>query len=98
MRTIHRAEDATTEGMRLLRIVLRRQTAARLAKRLACTDAAIRLWARGARTPGATMRDVLERELDIAAEAWELEPTVDAYDADPATGKKLAPSTKPRPA
>lgn len=70
-RKLLRAIDASNEGVRRLRELLRTRSAATLARKLACDSTAIRRWAREDRMPTAEWREALERELGIPRGAWE---------------------------
>lgn len=71
VRKLLRAIDASNEGVRRLREVLRSRSAAVVARLVGCDATAIRRWAREERTPTAEWRTVLHSELGIAESAWE---------------------------
>jgi transcriptional regulator with XRE-family HTH domain len=77
-REILRAKDAPNDGVRRLRELLRFQSAAQVATRLACDATAIRRWSRGDRTPTPESRSAMQEKLGIPVEAWEITTDDDA--------------------
>ena len=96
--------DAKTEGERLLRELLRKQPYAQLARRLRCTEAAVRHYARG-RVPDPRMRSRMQEVFGWKEDVWSMKPDLDVYAAgdEPETRRdeKLAarppPTTRQRP-
>lgn len=70
-RKVLRAVDASNEGVRRLREILRSRSAAVVAKRLGCDSTAVRRWAREERTPTPEWRKVLDEVLGIPESSWE---------------------------
>jgi hypothetical protein len=91
--------EATTEGSRRLRELLRKQTCAAIARKLRCDESAVRFYAREARTPDLVMRARIREVLGWDEAIWEAPPAADdVYSQDaPATTKREPASTKPRP-
>lgn len=89
-RELLRPADATNEGARRLRELLRRRTFGALARLLACDERAVRLWAREACRPSLRLRLRAEERLSIPADSWDEAPDSDVYDAgnDPPTERK----------
>lgn len=80
--------DATNEGSRLLRELLRRKTFGAIARRLRCDERSVRSWAREEAKPGLVLRARAGELLEIADAAWDEPPSSDVYAAeDPATTK-----------
>lgn len=85
--------DATNEGSRLLRELLRRMSIGALAKKLTCDEKTVRMWAQEKGKPSLLMRvRIWERRaalrVEIRERAWDDPPSADAYStADPATSK-----------
>lgn len=90
--------EATNEGSRRLRELLKKQSFGALARRLRCVGGTVRFWAREERKPNLVMRDRIEIVLGIPAAAWDEPPSADDYCELPPTGRRAPPpSTKPRP-
>lgn len=70
-RKVLAVDEATNEGSRALRALLRRLTLGQLARMLKCTPSTVRKWAVEIRTPTAKWRERLLDELGIPLEAWE---------------------------
>ena len=63
--------DATNEGTRRLRELLRRQTFGAISRRLKCNERSVRHWAREEAKPGLLLRARVEEVLGIPAAAWD---------------------------
>lgn len=74
MRRILRPNEASNDGVRRLRELLRSKSAVTLARALACDPTAVRRWAREERAPGPEMRDAMEKYLGIPMTSWEAPP------------------------
>jgi hypothetical protein len=83
-------EEAKSEGSRLLREILRRQTFGAIARRCRCDEGAIRHYARDERKPNIVMRDRMVQQLGIAFESWDEPASKDLYAVgeDPATTRR----------
>lgn len=82
-------QDATTEGARLLRAALRKQSFAGIARRLHCDAGSVRLWAREETRPGLVLRARASEVLDIQEASWDEPRSVDLYtDGEPETTKR----------
>lgn len=80
--------DATNEGSRQLREMIRKQTYGALARRLRCDERAVRWWASERFKPSLVMRSRLA-ELGIAETAWDAPRSADIYAAgDPPTRRR----------
>lgn len=66
-----RPSDATTEGVRLLRVILQRQTCEAVARRLGVDRTVVFRWATGERRPLAVARFAAESVLGISFESWD---------------------------
>ena len=85
-RALMRPEDATNEGSRCVRVLLRRMTFGALARRLRCDERSIRRYAREEQKPDLIMRARAYRELAIPEDAWDEAPRTDPYDnTEPST-------------
>lgn len=71
--------DATNEGARRLRELLRRHTYAWIAKRLRCDEKAVRSWAHEGSKPGLLLRARIADVLRIPEAAWDEPPSKDTY-------------------
>lgn len=89
-RELLRPSDATNEGSRRLREILRRRTCGAIARLLRCDERAVRMWAREEAKPSRLLRVRAEDVLDIPAHAWDDAPGSDVYGAgkDPPTARK----------
>jgi len=65
---------ASTEGVRLLRILLMRQTFGAVARRVGCHAGLVRRWAREECRPSWQWRVVVEAVAGIQAAAWDDAP------------------------
>jgi len=85
-REILRPEEATNEGSRLLRVLLKKHTFGALAKRMRCDERSLRFWAREKWKPSLVLRARGEDVLGIRATAWDEAPSSDLYaGTDPST-------------
>lgn len=89
-RELLRPADATNDGSRRVRELLRRRTFGAIAKQLRCDERAVRMWAREDTKPSLVLRARIEDVFAIPASAWDEEPTPDVYAAgkDPPTARK----------
>lgn len=89
-RELLRPTDATNEGARRLRELLRRRTFGALAKQLRCDERAVRMWAREEAKPSLLLRARVEDVLGIGANTWDEPPGSDVYTAgrDPPTARR----------
>lgn len=79
--------DATNEGARRLRELLRRHSFGWIARKLRCDEKSVRTWAREEGKPNLQMRARIAQELGLPEVAWDESP--DAYaGAEPATTKR----------
>lgn len=85
-----RPSDATNEGSRRIRELLRRTSYGAIARKLRVDERAVRLWAREERVPNAIMR---ERWRDVYAwepDIWDAPPARDSYvGSEPTTTKRV---------
>lgn len=89
--------DAKSEGQRLLRELAIKLSYAQIAKRLLCTEGAIRHYARGSRSPDRRIRERMKQAFGWEPNEWTRAPRPDAYvESTPPTTRIVAPSTKPR--
>ena len=80
-------KEATNDGSRLLRLLLKEHTAGAIARRMRCDERTIRMWAREESKPGLVLRARGRKVLDIDETAWDEPP--DTYVAgDPKTDRK----------
>jgi len=81
--------EATNEGARRLRELLRKQTFGGLARRLRCDERSVRSWAREENRPSLVMRARIAEVLGILEDAWDAAPASDVYEpgADPPTAR-----------
>lgn len=78
--------EATNDGARRLRELLRKQTFGGVARRLRCDERSVRSWAREENRPSLVMRARIRDVLGVLEDAWDDAPTSDVYDAaDPPT-------------
>jgi transcriptional regulator with XRE-family HTH domain len=64
-------DEATSEGARLLRAILRRQTFGAIARRLGCDESLVRRWAREERRPSRVLRLRAADVLGIPGASWD---------------------------
>ena len=94
-------EEATNDGSRALRELLRRLTFGQLAKRLTCTPSTVRKWAKELRMPTAAWRERMFLLLDIPLGAWErftgVSAAITRMERDARCGRdRVIPPTPPR--
>lgn len=83
------AADATSEGSRQLRELLRKQTFGSLARRLRCDERSVRWWASERFKPSRLMRARMFEVVAIPEDAWDVPPSSDLYAGeDPATTRR----------
>lgn len=88
-RALRLPEEATNEGSRQLRKILRRQGAGWIARRLLCDERTARRYADEAQKPSLQMRARAQDVFGIPERAWDEEPTPDAYeDGSPSTTRR----------
>lgn len=83
-------EEATNDGSRALRVLLRRLTLGQLARQLKCAVSSVRKWALGARTPTAHWRAKMYEVLGVPLDSWERQRehvTTDYDEEGPATSR-----------
>lgn len=81
--------DATNEGSRQLRELLRKSTFGALARRLRCDERSVRWWASEKFKPARVMRARMKDVLSIPEDAWDDKPSSDVYAGeDPATTRR----------
>jgi hypothetical protein len=71
VRVALRPIEAKTEGVRLLRVILQRQTFGAVARRVGVDDSAVRAWALEIRRPLSVARWRAEEVLSIPFDAWD---------------------------
>lgn len=82
-------QEATTEGVRLLRDLLRRHSFAALARRMRCDEGSVRAWAREESKPGLILRARGVDVLGISERAWDDPRSSDLYaGSEPETTKR----------
>lgn len=71
--------EATSEGQRRLRVLLRRLTFGAIARVLRCDESTVRGWAKRPTRPHLTMRAAMERapQIGIPEWTWDEPPVVD---------------------
>ena len=67
-------DDAPNDGCLRLRLIARRSTFRRLAKKLMLDESGVRRWAHGSRLPGFDARARMEKLLEIPIESWDEPP------------------------
>lgn len=87
-RALLRAEDAQTEGVRLLRQIVRKHTFGWIAHKLRCDERSVRIWAREEGRPGLVLRARAEDLLGIPSSSWDEPASADVYAKDPPTARR----------
>jgi hypothetical protein len=71
--------EASSDGARRLRELLRKQSFGAIARRLRCDESAVRFYASEARKPNLVMRARIREVLEIPESSWDEAPVADPY-------------------